>query len=545
MKVVIVVQARMGSTRLPGKVLMRAAGTTMLGHQIDRLRKVRFADQIVIATSVEPPDDAIVNLCIAYGVAVFRGSQNDVLSRITGAATQHAADVVVRLTADCPLIDPAVIDHVISVYLEAPSQRLYVSNTLERTYPRGMDTEVFSIELLKEINQMAWSPHDREHVTSLIVLNERDGVSQRNVKNAKNLSAYRFTLDYERDFSQISKIIESGLPDYSLNSLMLRANELALNLHDNSEQLESLVQEKRGSGVRKLYPRLGLGSAQFGMHYGRFNQEGVPSKQSARHILKRAVEYGFSVIDTAHLYGESEMVLGQCDSQLEKFDVVTKTPHFSSEFITSADVRRLRESLNNSLFLLQQHSIYALLIHDGLNLLAHGGELLYKELLALKADGRVQKIGVSAYSGDTVEAIQKHFPLDLVQLPINLLDRRLIDSGQLSRLAGAGIEIHARSVFLQGLLLADPTKLGSHFNSAKPILKRFQDATKAAGISRAHAALHYLLAIPEIHRIIVGVESANQFDELFEDFPPLPPELDLNSFGIDDVEVLNPVLWVH
>lgn len=528
----------MGSTRLPGKVLLPAAGKPMLAHQIDRLRKVRYANQLVIATSEDTLDDAIVEFCAGYGTATFRGSQEDVLSRFAGAAKAYDAEVVVRLTADCPLIDPMVIDHVISAFLESPSQRLYVSNTLERTYPRGMDVEAFSCELLEEVNQLAISAHDREHVTPLLIRNERNDIIQRNIPYSKNISAYRFTLDYPKDYHQIKQLLESNLPDYSLGELMRRAVELRLDWHDNAEQGQG-----QGQG-QSILARFGIGSAQFGMHYGRFNQDGVPSKESTKNILERACEYSLSVIDTAHLYGESEFVLGQCGRQLDNFHIVTKTPHFSNEAITKADVRLLREAFENSLRLMHLPGVYGLLIHDANNLLAPGSDLLYDELLDLKKEGLVLKIGVSGYSGDSVESIHQRFPLDLVQLPVNLLDRRLTESGALSRLASAGIEIHARSAFLQGLLLADPATLSTHFEAAKPVLVKFHAAAKTAGISSAHAALHYLLAIPEIDRIIVGVESMRQFEQLFDGFPP-PPEIDFSEFRIDQVEILNPVLWVN
>ena len=129
----------MSSIRLPAKVLLPVAGKPMLAHQIDRLRKVRYADQVVVATSVDPKDNTIVDFCNAYQVAVFRGSLNDVLSRFAMATATYKADVVVRLTADCPLIDPVIIDHVISAYLESPEERLYVSNILDRVIGFGLN----------------------------------------------------------------------------------------------------------------------------------------------------------------------------------------------------------------------------------------------------------------------------------------------------------------------------------------------------------------------------------------------------------------------
>ncbi len=540
MKTVLIVQARMGSTRLPGKVLMPAGGKPMLAHQIDRMRKVRFADELVIATTDEVQDDAIVVFCNSYGVQVFRGSQDDVLSRYAAAAKAYDADVIVRLTGDCPLIDPAVINEVISVYRGLFDERSYASNTLERSYPRGMDVEVFSRALLDEADREARTQYDREHVTSFLIRNDRKNIVQKNISHIKQLSAYRFTLDYLKDYVQIKALIESDLPDYTLATFMERAESQSLNLHDNAEQSQG---QGQGQG-QSILSRVGLGAAQFGMYYGRFNLDGVPSPETVSKILSKAHKYGLKTIDTAHLYGVSEAVLGCCAARLDQFEVFTKTPRFSDQTIVAADARALRSSFEKSLLALRLPAITGLLIHHAPNLLAPGGERLYEAMQALKSEGLVKQIGVSVYSDKTAEKINDKFPMDLVQLPINVLDQRLLTSGVLSRLAKSGVKVHARSVFLQGLLLADPATLSSHFNMAKPVLLKFHETARRAGVSPAHAALHFLLGKPEIHRIIVGVESLRQIDQLFAAFPPAP-EIDFSEFAIDHPEILNPVLWIQ
>lgn len=543
MKVVLIVQARMGSSRLPGKVLLTVAGRPMLAHQIDRLLKVRYADQIVIATSTEPADDAIVKFCEQIGISVFRGDENDVLSRFVGAAVKYEADVIGRLTADCPLIDPAVIDQVISSYFEDPHERVYVSNTFERTFPRGMDIEVFSRVLLFEAGLKATSKRDREHVTPFLIRNEQSDITQRNISCWKNLSAYRFTLDYQKDYTQISAILESDLPNFSLGTLMQRASTLGLDSHDNNEILsEKLIPGYSRTTVRSLLSRFGLGTAQFGMFYGRFNRDGVPSRDAACEILSRGTDFGLSCIDTAHLYGESEAVLGSCTDALNSYAIFTKTPHFPNRNINGEDARLLRETFFSSLRLMGKKSIDGLLIHHAPNLLSEGGELLYRELVCIKEDGFVKNIGVSAYTGEIVEAIQHKFPLDFVQLPINLLDRRLIETGSLGRIVKSGTKIHARSAFMQGLLLTDPQALTAHFQPVRETLAAFHAASKSAGVTPAHAALHYLLAIPEIDKVIVGVESVGQLHEIFSNFPE-KVDMNYDKFRVDSIEILNPILW--
>jgi len=147
MKVTAIIQARMTSTRLPGKVLKKVLNKSLLEYQLERVARSELIDEIIVATTLNESDDPIVGLCKQLGVSIFRGSEGDVLSRYYEAARQYNSDVVVRLTSDCPLIDPKIIDRVIQMYLTKKFD--YVSNTQLKTFPRGMDTEVFSFEILQ------------------------------------------------------------------------------------------------------------------------------------------------------------------------------------------------------------------------------------------------------------------------------------------------------------------------------------------------------------------------------------------------------------
>ncbi|CAD5937734.1 cytidylyltransferase domain-containing protein [Planktothrix agardhii] len=211
MKTVIIVQARMTSTRLPGKVLKQVLGKPLLEYQIERLQRVKLANEIVIATTTNETDEPIVELCNRLAVAYFRGSEDDVLSRYYGAATAHKADLVVRVTSDCPLIDPQVIDTVIDYCLQNQSHYDYVSNSLERTYPRGMDTEVFSFSTLQQAFGEATAQPDREHVTPFIY---RQPARYRlgHVIYSEDCSHHRWTVDTPEDFELIQKIIEAIYP---------------------------------------------------------------------------------------------------------------------------------------------------------------------------------------------------------------------------------------------------------------------------------------------------------------------------------------------
>jgi spore coat polysaccharide biosynthesis protein SpsF len=206
LKVVAIIQARMGSSRLPGKVLKKVLNKTLLDYQLERVKRANLIDEIVIATTLNQIDDDIVQFSESMSIPYYRGSEQDVLSRYYQAAVLFDADVIVRLTADCPLIDPQIIDRTIGEYLS--DQTLdYASNTIERTYPRGMDTEVFSFALLEKLNKEATSALNREHVTSYI--SEHPSLFRiRQVKDSKNVSRLRLTVDTPKDFLIISQIIE-------------------------------------------------------------------------------------------------------------------------------------------------------------------------------------------------------------------------------------------------------------------------------------------------------------------------------------------------
>lgn len=206
MKTTIIVQARMNSTRLPGKILKKVLGKPLLVYQLERLRQVKLVDEIVIATTTNETDLPIVKLCSDLAIPCFRGPEDDVLARYYGAAQQFPGEIIIRLTSDCPVIDPVVVDNVIQYYLDHRKEVDYVSNVLKRTYPRGMDTEVFSFKVLQEAYLQATERSDREHVTPFIYL-QPNRFRLDNVAYPKDQSQYRWTVDTPEDLELINKII--------------------------------------------------------------------------------------------------------------------------------------------------------------------------------------------------------------------------------------------------------------------------------------------------------------------------------------------------
>jgi len=209
---VAVVQARMTSTRLPGKVMMPVLGKPLLGYELERIARAKSISRIVVATTTNETDDLVERYVSSLGFGVYRGSENDVLGRYREAAAAFDAAVVVRLTADCPLIDPAVIDLVVDVFSNDAAMPDYASNILgRRTYPRGLDTEVFTAEALKRSEQEASLPSEREHVTPYIY-NHPDIFKLKGIYNDTDLSRYRWTVDTKEDFTLIKLILEALYP---------------------------------------------------------------------------------------------------------------------------------------------------------------------------------------------------------------------------------------------------------------------------------------------------------------------------------------------
>lgn len=232
MKVVCLVQARVGSTRLPGKILKEICGKTILHHEIDRLKKCKEIDEIVIATTDKEDDDKIVNEAKKLSVKYFRGSENDVLSRFYYSAKENNADIIVRVTSDCPCIDFEILDKMLIYFKDKYKEKQvdYLSNTIKRTYPRGYDIEIFTFSALEKSYINAKKEYEREHVTPYIY-DKTNNFLKLSFENTEDYSKYRVTLDTIEDFIVIKNIFENLYyknPYFKLNDVVQYLNN---NLH--------------------------------------------------------------------------------------------------------------------------------------------------------------------------------------------------------------------------------------------------------------------------------------------------------------------------
>jgi spore coat polysaccharide biosynthesis protein SpsF len=224
-----IVQARMGSTRLPGKVLLEAAGKPLLGHLIDRLKRANTVRRICVATTTEDKDQTIVDFCGSNKILVFRGSETDVLDRYYQAATHYSLDVIVRVTSDCPLIDPVLIDKMVRFFRKHSHQYDLVTNRHPLTFPDGTDFDVMSIDKLRYVWEHAAEPHQREHTVPYFW---ESGMRVYNFEHPEKLfQQHRWTLDYPEDYELINRIISGLYRDGSFFGTQDILNFLAGNPH--------------------------------------------------------------------------------------------------------------------------------------------------------------------------------------------------------------------------------------------------------------------------------------------------------------------------
>jgi len=284
--------------------------------------------------------------------------------------------------------------------------------------------------------------------------------------------------------------------------------------------------------------RLALGGAQFGMSYGISNKVGQVSSDEVRSILNLAESNRLEVIDTAIAYGESEACLGSLG--VKNFKVITKLPAIP-DGIANVGLW-VRDLVEGSLSRLQVPSIDGLLLHRSEDLLSSEGSVLYDEMAFLKESGLIKKFGISIYSPDELSLLMPRFNFDIVQAPFNLIDRRLYQSGWLFKLKDAGIEVHTRSTFLQGLLLMQENSIPIKFLRWKILWKSWHEWLRDSKFSALQASLGYPLSFPEIDQVIVGCDGCNQLQEILNAEHRLCP-WELPNLTCEDEDLINPSNW--
>lgn len=284
--------------------------------------------------------------------------------------------------------------------------------------------------------------------------------------------------------------------------------------------------------------RVALGTVQFGMSYGIANKSGQVSAADVKNILSLARARSVRVLDTAMDYGQSEASLGA--NGVRDFDVITKLSAIPDDTL---NVKQwVRAKVEGSLERLNMSSVKGLLLHRPAQLSGPRGDELVRAITDLKTAGLVEKIGVSIYSPQELPSVLDVFPIDLVQAPFNIVDRRLAVSGWLQRLYDAGVEIHTRSTFLQGLLLMPRAEIPEKFNRWVKLWNLWHEWLAMAECSPVSACLGFVYAYPQISKTVVGVDSAEHLRQLL-DAPVLYRGVDWPNIAVEDEMLVNPANW--
>lgn len=284
--------------------------------------------------------------------------------------------------------------------------------------------------------------------------------------------------------------------------------------------------------------KLALGTVQFGMDYGVANPTGRVLQEEAWSILQHARQSGIDTLDTAIAYGDSESVLGTLE--IQSWKVITKLPGIPNG---CSDVHQwVCEQVHGSLTRLKVNRLYGLLLHRPADLLGSMGTALVSALRSLKSEGWVHKTGISVYGPSELDLLSDECVFDLVQAPLNIVDRRMLDSGWADKLRHLGTELHTRSAFLQGLLLMPPQARPDKFNQWRQLWHEWDRWLEETGLSPLQACVRYVNGLDCIDRVVVGIDSVNQLDQIIEaahgEIPGLP-----FFENLQDDRLINPASW--
>jgi len=288
--------------------------------------------------------------------------------------------------------------------------------------------------------------------------------------------------------------------------------------------------------------KLIIGGAQFGEDYGITNEIGQVKQQTINTIMEISRNNGIFLYDTAPDYGASETALGSLLGECDR--VVTKTAKSENQALTALDIDDFESTFQASMGLIGRKKIYAILVHRAFDLLKPGKELLIDWLLQKKKEEQVDKVGVSVYTEEQLNEILKVFRPDVVQLPFNILDQRLHQSGCLKKLALQGIEVHVRSVFLQGLLLIPPERLPTYFQFARKYFDAVMSVAEKQGYSALELSLGFVMNHKYIDKVIVGICDKNQLLQIIDACSIVLNSEMYHGLACDDESVVHPGKWV-
>lgn len=296
--------------------------------------------------------------------------------------------------------------------------------------------------------------------------------------------------------------------------------------------------------------RLALGTVQFGMGYGFAAGHQQVSAEAVKEILIAAKQAGITLLDTAASYGESEAILG-ATLVSQSFDVISKTLPIRQSCLTNAHLDQIKTAFDKSLTNLGRTNLEGLLVHDAQDLFARGGCDLWRWMEGLRCAGTISRIGVSVYDSATALKLAERFDLDIIQIPFNVFDQRIVQNGFLDFCRTRSIAVHARSIYLQGVILMQADDLPSHLSGLRTNLQRLEKMGQLTGCSVTDLALAYVAQWPEVKKIVVGVHDADQLAQLVSALHRLEiieglrnKSIEWDIFHCDDYQLIDPRMWM-
>jgi spore coat polysaccharide biosynthesis protein SpsF len=546
MKPVVILQARTTSSRLPGKALLPVAGYPCA--VLAALRAANRGHRVIVATSADPSDDALAEALNSAGVEAFRGPLDDVLARYNLAASElPSGTVIIRFTGDNVLPDGGFAEELSRALIESGSDYLCTSSPQSRL-PYGLGGAAFTVDVLRSAHANATSAYDREHVGPWIARNCRASIYSPRHLGDRDYSHLRCTIDDAEDYQRIQHLFD-GVND------PLRAGWIELTQKLNSLPGEPQFRVPYNVVDNRVCSTMTLGTAQLGMDYGAVNHTGKPCRSLAIEIVRKAIAHGVTMLDTARAYGDSEQILQEALSGAwrSRAEVITKLdplarlcPDESEERVT----RAVEASVSDSCHALGTDQLSVLLLHRWDHHDAWHGAA-WKALLKLRDSGKITRLGASVYRPEHALAALEDPAVQHLQLPINLLDSRWQACGIERALTyRRDVVVHARSVFLQGILLHPAGAWpGSQNYDAQQYAAKIQDLVRSFGReSVSDLCIAYVRSQTWINSLVLGCETIAQLEENLNLFrlPTLTSDQceEINrSFTNVPEDMINPSKW--
>lgn len=529
-----VIPARGGSKRIPMKNVASFHGKPIIGWSIRAALDSGCFDHVVVSTDSEQ----IAEIAVRHGATVPFMRPPPLADDHTGTVPviKHAVEwfshcgeqptEVCCIYATAPMIEPRELQE--GLHLLQATGADYVFTATAFSYPiqralrldRNLRVSMFYPQFAHVRSQdleTAWHDAAQFYWGTADAWVEEKPVFESNSRVIAIPRSRVHDVDTQEDLDRLEMLFAAAV---------MQRRRAELSAQDRSLEQAGLTE------------RFSLGTVQFGMDYGIANEHGKVRSEHVPGILRRAERAGIRSLDTAAAYGESEAVLGRAD--VRKWEVTTKLSPVPEDVANVYEWAR--EQVLGSLDRLQLTRVHGLMLHRPDQVLGIRGGELVDALYRLKEDGLVGKVGVSVYSPSDLERLLMKMRFELVQVPCNILDRRLVDSGWASRLKEAGIELHTRSVFLQGLLLLPEKDRPAKFARWKAIWSRWSSWVEQHDLNPVQACLLYALSIPEVDKIVVGVDGIAHLEAMIatriRELPPLPEWSDDLSENL-----LDPTQW--